>query len=199
MRVQSDKFAVLFAGLTSAVALVLVVNRGGLIAWGALLIGCALLVKIRLKPSGRDLRLSAALAALSVMAWLGTHYYVIAQWESGEVVELTVETSAGAHTARLWVLDIGPDPLVYYEAEPGVAEYLLAGSPVLFNRSGEVSVRIPETKQVNALSDDETGRILAAMETKYGELNRATVIRHVLLEIARDRLVMVPQPPRSTQ
>ena len=188
---KSRKSAAFIAALTTVVALLLLVERGGLIVWGAFFMGVALLVKIWLKPSNLDLRFSVGLAALSVLAWVGTLYYVISMWESGKVVELAIDTSNGVHTARLWVLDMGADPLVYYEAEPEVAQSLLAGKPLQFTRAGEVSTRTPKATRVDELPEDEANRILEAMETKYAAQNSAAVIYYLLLGPPRDRVALV--------
>jgi hypothetical protein len=191
MMLKSRRIAVFIAGLTTVVALILLVDRGGLIAWGALFIGVALLAKIWLKPSKLDPVLSVGLATIPVLAWVGTLYYVISTWESGEVVELAIDTGNGAHTARLWVLDIGAYPLVYYDAEPEVAKSLLAGKPLQFTRAGEVSTRIPKATQVDALPEDEANLILEAMGTKYGDRNSAAEIYYSMLGRSRDRVAVV--------
>jgi hypothetical protein len=191
MMLKSRRIAVFIAGLTTVVALILLVDRGGLIAWGALFIGVALLAKIWLKPSKLDPVLSVGLATIPVLAWVGTLYYVISTWESGEVVELAIDTGNGAHTARLWVLDIGAYPLVYYDAEPEVAKSLLAGKPLQFTRAGKVSTRIPKATQVDALPEDEANLILEAMGTKYGDRNSAAEIYYSMLGRSRDRVAVV--------
>jgi len=188
---KSSKAAFFLAALTTSVALVLLVDRGGLIAWGTFFSGVALLAKIGLKPSRIDLGLSVGLATLSVLAWVGTLYYVISTWESGEVVELNIDTSEGEHTARLWVLDIGADPIVYYDAEREVAKSLLAGKPLQFTRADEVSTRVPRATLVDALPEGEANRILEAMEAKYGYRNKAAGIYYSLLGRSRDRVALV--------
>lgn len=188
---NSRTIAIVLAGLIAAIALVLIINRGGLIAWTACLTGIGLLTKSWLKPSGLDLGFAVGLAFISVLAWTVTRYYVIATWESGEVVELTVETSAGPHTARLWVMDTGADPLVYYDAEPEVAASLLAGNPVQFSRGGNVSTRFPKTQPVDTLPEDEANRIFEAMNTKYGDRVGAATIYFAMLGRSRDRVAVV--------
>ena len=191
MSVESRKTAVFLAGLTTVVALMLLVDRGGLLAWGTLIVGVALVAKIRLKPSRLDLGLSVGLAATSVLAWVGTWYYVISTWESGEVVELAIDTSNGVQTARVWVLDMGAYPLVYYDAEPEVAHSLLAGKPLQLTRAGETGVRIPEASRVDALPEDEANLIFAAMQTKYGDRLGAADIYYAMLGRSRDRIAVV--------
>lgn len=191
----SQKIAAGIAGLMSLAALVLLVERGGLIAWLALFVGLGLLVKTWLMPSRRDLGLSIGGAALLVLAWIGTYYYVIATYESGEVVELAVDTNEGLHLARLWVMDIGDEPTVYptvyYDAPPEVAASLLAGNPLRFTRAGEVSTRIPKATRVDAMPEDEGMLILEAMQAKYGERYRATATYYVLLGVYRERVPLV--------
>lgn len=183
--------AVFIAALTCLVALPLVLDRGGLIAWAAFLIGAALLAKVWRRPSRADPALSIVLAAFLVLAWLGTRHYVISTWESGEVVELAIDTSNGPHTARVWVLDIEEQPHVYYDAEPEVADALLAGRPLRLTREDEVTTRIPVATRAEALSEGQAGRILEAMESKYGGRVAAADVYYLLLGRSRDRVAVV--------
>ena len=179
------------AGLTALVAVILVIDRGGLIAWGALLIGAALLAKIGWKPSRADLGLAIGLASVSVLSWIGTFYYVISTWESGEVVELAIDTDAGAHTARVWVLDVEDETLIYYDAEPEVARALLAGEPLELTREGRTTTRIPEATEVDALPEAEANRIFEAMLAKYGDRVGAADIYYAMLGRSSDRIAVV--------
>ena len=188
---KSQRVAVLVAGLTTAAALVLLVDRSGLIAWSTCLAGIALLAKIWFRPHKLDLGLSVALATVPVLAWVGTVYYVISTWESGEVVELTIDTSDGAHTARVWVLDIEPYPTVYYDAEPEVAKSLLSGRALQFTRAGEAGTRIPKATRANDLPEVEANRILEAMQAKYADRVGAADIWYLMLGRSRDRVAVV--------
>ncbi len=179
------------AGFTTLAALILAIDRGGLIGWGVLFIGVGLLAKIWLKASRLDLGLSVGLAAISVLAWVGILYYVISTYESGEVVELAIDTSRGAHIARLWVLDVGGDPTVYYDAEPEVAKSLLAGKPLQFTRKGVVSTRTPEAIQIDALPDTEAKGLLEVMRAKYGDRMMAADAYYLVLGRPRDRVGLV--------
>lgn len=179
------------AGLTTVAALALLIDRGGLIAWSAFLIGVALLAKIWWKPSRFDAVLGIGLVAIAALAWIGTRYYVISTWESAEVVELSIDTDNGVQTARLWVLDIGGEPLIYYDAEPEVARSLLAGKPLQFTRGEEVSTRIPSATPVDSLPEHEARRILEAMESKYGSRVGAATIYYLMLGRSRDRVALV--------
>lgn len=188
---QSRTIAGFIAVLTLVAALVVVVDRGGLLAWSALFLGAALFAKIWRKPSKRDLMLSIGLATFSILAWVGVLYYVISTYESGEVVELAIDTKNGTHTARLWVLEVGPDPVVYYDAEPQIAESLLAGKPLQFTRGGEVSIRKPEAKPIDALSEADASQLLEAMENKYGNRTLAYEVYYLMLGVPRDRISVV--------
>jgi len=188
---KSRIMAVSIAAFTIVVASILLVDRGGLIAWGAFVFGSVLLAKIWLRPSKVDPGLSVMLATLPVFAWVGTLYYVISTWESGEVVDLAINTGNGAHTARVWVLDIGASPLIYYDAAPEVAKSLLAGKPVRLTRAGVVSTRIPKAIPVDALPEAEANLVLDAMRTKYGDRMGAAEIYYSMLGRSRDRVAVV--------
>ena len=92
---------------------------------------------------------------------------------------------------RLWVLDIEAEPIVYYDADPEVAESLLTGKPVQFARAGEVSTRVPKATRVDALPQDEANEILEAMEAKYGALNGAATMYFAMLGRSRDRVAVI--------
>ncbi|MGE0624193.1 MAG: hypothetical protein AB7I04_05570 [Pseudomonadales bacterium] len=179
------------AGLTTLVAAILVIDRGGLIAWGALLIGASLLAKIGWKPAKTDLGLAIGLASVSVLSWIGTFYYVISTWESGEVVELAIDTDAGAHTARVWVLDVGDEPLIYYDAEPEVAQALLAGKPLKLTRNDQMTTRIPKATEVDALPEADANKVFEAMITKYGDRVGVADIYYAMLGRSSDRIAVV--------
>lgn len=179
------------AGLITLVAVLLVIDRGGIIAWVGLFAGVGLLLKLWLRPSRSDFGASVGLAVIFALLWSAVLYYVISTWESGEVVELAIQTNAGGHTARVWVLDIESQPVIYYDAEPEVAKSLLAGKPLQLLRSGQVSTRIPKAIPIDALSEGESNLILAAMEEKYGNRNGAAVIWYALLGSSRDRVSLI--------
>ena len=179
------------AGLTIVAAAYLVTIRGGVIAWGALLAGAALLLKSLLKPSGADLAIILTIAAVSVVAWIGVRQYVISTWESGEVVELTIDTPSGPHIARLWVLDVDSDPVVYYDAPPEAAESLLAGKPLQFTRAGEVSTRVPNATPADELPEAEANLILEAMNTTYSDQSHAATVYYLMLGSLQDRIPVV--------
>lgn len=82
-------------GLMTLVALVLVVMRGGILPWSTLVIGIGLLARIILKSHNTSFRTAIAFIVIPLLAWLGTYYYVISTWESGEVVEISVDTNKG--------------------------------------------------------------------------------------------------------
>ena len=188
---KSRRIAVFIAGLTTVVALLLVVDRGGVIAWGTFVLGGALLAKIWLKPSKSDTGWSVGMAIIPALAWVGTLYYVITTYESGEVVELAIDIGSDTHTARVWVLEIGADPVVYYEADPEVADSLLAGKPLQFTRAGEISTRIPNAELVDSLPEDEANRVLEVMGAKYGDRMTAADVYYVMLGSPRDRVAVV--------
>ena len=178
-------------GGTLLAALFLIIDRGGLIAWASLLTGSALLAKTLLKPSKRDLQMCIGLATLSALSWVRTFYYVISTYESGEVVELTLDTEYGVHTARLWVFEVEGEPNIYFDAEPHLAHSLLGGKPLQFTRGGDTSKRIPKARKIDELTESEGERLLAAMTSKYGDRMNAATLYYVLLGIPRDRIALV--------
>lgn len=188
---NSRGIAVLIASLTTVAAGFIVVDRGGAIAWVTVVLGGALLAKVWLKPSQSDTGWCAAMAIIPVLAWASTFYYVIATYESGEVVELAINVGPETHTARVWVLEIAGDPVVYYEADPEVADSLLSGKPLQFTRAGATSIRIPHAEPVDSISEDEANRVFEAMRTKYGDRMAAAGVYYAMLGTPRDRVAVV--------
>ena len=191
MNKKLQKVASLVAGLAASTGLFLLATRGGLIAWGTVFIGAALLTKVWLRPSKCDLMLSVGMVMVPVAAWFGTFYYVISTFESGEVVELQIDTDDGLHIARVWVLDIGESPVVFYDTDPEIAKSLLAGNPLQLTRSGETSTRIPEARLLDDLPEDEANLVNEVMQDKYGERNEAVEIYYSMLGRHQDRVGVV--------
>ena len=191
MMTNSRKLPALIAPAVTASAGLLVIDRGGMIAWGTLLVGAVLFTKIWLKPSAADLKLCLSLVAVSVLAWIGTLGYVISTWESAEVVELTIETRSGPHTARVWVLDMDDQPVIYYDATAAAAESLLAGAPLQLVRRGAVSRRVPKARKAADLPVAEAEQIIAAMSMKYGRRVDAADIWYLMLGRSQDRVAVV--------
>ncbi len=191
MHPNTRRIALLIAGGVTAAAMILVVSRSGLIAWTSLILAVALLAKTWFKPSRWDPALGLGLAAAAAIAWAGTQYYVISTWESGEVVELEIDTESGLHTARVWVLDMAPYPVVYYDAPSVVARSLLSGRPLQFTRAGETDARIPEAARVESLSEQRAAQVFEAMRAKYEERVDAADIYYLMLGRSRDRVALV--------
>lgn len=186
--------------LTTLLAVGLVLYRGGVIVWLALILGALLLIKIWRKPGPRDFILGCLLASLSFAAWMVTYFYVIFTWESGEVIQLAVQTEQGPHVARLWVMDIDDTPVVYYDAVPHAAQALIAGAPVLFTRNGETLVKQPQATPVDTVPEASAVEILAAMENKYGDRNLAATVYYLMLGRPHDRvpLLVVLNPAQGS-
>ena len=184
--------SITIATLTALIAVGVLVYRGGLIAWVGLFLAIGLLAKVVLRPSGNELGLSIVLALGSAIAWAGAWYYVISTYESGEVVELAIDTGDGeSHTARLWVFELAGDPTVYFDANPRAAESLLAGRPLSFTRDGVTSTLTPNARKAESLTEQEVSAAFAAMGSKYGERMRAADIYYVLLGLPRNRTSLV--------
>ncbi len=188
---KTQKLALLIAGITIVIATVALLDRDGVLPWATLLIGSGLIGKIWLKPSAKDVAVSLGFMLIAGCLWAGTVYYVISTYESGEVVELAINTDKGAHTARVWVLDMEADEVVYYEADPHVADALLAGGPLQYTRGDATSTRIPDAKRVDAIPPAEANRILGIMAEKYQERMTAADIYYVMLGSPRDRVALV--------
>lgn len=188
---NSRKVTALIAALTMVVALVLLINRGGLIAWSAFGISALLLAKVWRKPAEIDLKLSIGFALGFVLIWFGTLYYVISTYESGEVIELAIDTSKGPQTARVWIFEDQEAPLFYYDAPPELATAILDGAPLQLTRNGATSTHTPRAIKADTLPEARANQLFAAMAAKYGDRMRAADIYYVMLGRPRDRVALV--------
>lgn len=187
----SRLLAASLAGVVTLIALTLLVHRGGLITWCAFLGGCAILLKLMFKPAGNELFLALVLGVASLLLWIGSFVLIISLWESGEVVELSVDTRDGVRDLRLWVLEIEGQLTIYHDAEPVVAESLLSAAPVRLILGQKESIRIPLAQKVTDISDEQAEHVLRAMANKYGYRNLAATIYYVLLGLPRNRVPVV--------
>ncbi len=191
MKIKTTTIALAMIACVLLAAGFLIAVRGGLIAWVSGFAGMLLLAKLRWRPSRRDAAYAVALFGLSTLAWVGTFYYVISTYESGEVVELTIDERGVKQTVRLWVMDLPGAPVVYIDAEPELAESLLAGKPVRFTRAGITSMRVPEATLIDEMSGIEADAVLQAMADKYGSRMAAVDLYYGLLGRPRNRLALV--------
>ena len=191
MTVNRQPFNLLLTSLCFFIALYFAIDRGGVIAWVTLVASVGLLFKLWRKPGTRDFIWNIALAAVPVLLAYGAFKYVIHTWESGEVVELAIETSEGMHHARVWVMDIDGSEVVYYDAPPLAAAALLSGKTVSYNRASQTAKRNPLAQTIDKLDDAEAARILAAMEEKYSAQNHAAAIWYGLLGRPKDRVALI--------
>ncbi|MCP5181931.1 MAG: hypothetical protein H6994_18705 [Pseudomonadales bacterium] len=197
MKLNNPTVARWMSGVVLLAALFFIATRGGLIAWVTGVAALVLLAQQRWRPSRWDLGRSIALGGLATMAWVGAWYYVITTYESGEVVELAVDTEDGTRAVRLWVMALPDAPAVYIDAEPGIAESLLAGKPVRLTRAGVTSTRVPRTKRVDGMSDGEADVVYQAMANKYGQRMTASDLYYILLGRPHDRVALLVSLPEA--
>ncbi len=178
------------AGLLVAAAL-LVVERGGLLAWTGVVLGPLLLLKAALRPAPRDVILSIVLLGIWAASWGIAWSYVRSTWESGEVVQLEI---AGEHVARVWVIDTSDGAVMYYDAPPDVATSLLGGARLSVTRDGQVTHACAAAKPVDRMREDELQALFDRMLEKYEGRNTATDVYYVVLGVERDRVGLVIRP-----
>ena len=181
-------FAVGVVSSMFAVAAFLVIDRGGLLAWIGVVLGALLLLKVLRRPSPRDTIFSVVALGIWAVSWGATWGYVMSAWESGEVVQIEVDS---AHTARVWVIDTNDGPIMYYDAPPGVAARLLAGAPLSMTRNGHVTHECAAADRSQELPEERVQDLLHRMEEKYEGRNTATDVFYAVLGVRRDRVGLV--------
>ena len=169
----------------------LVYRRGGILAWLGLVAALAMLAKHFGRPSRTDVFVALGFTVLWAASWAAAWGYVRSTWESGEVVEIGVQVSDEIHTARVWVLDVDGEPLMYYDAPPLVGHALLANAPMTVERGDKSMVGCADATSVDDLSGDELAALFAVMEAKYQERNHATNVFYAILGGEKDRIGLV--------
>jgi len=166
----------------------IILQRGGILAWSGAVVALLVIVKAWLWPSSRDAQLTVAVLAVWGLAWVAIWQYVKSVWESGEVVEIRVDSPSGSHVARVWVLDLDGEPAMYYDAPPNIAQQLLEGAAVTMTRNGTEVDGCANTSRVSDLSQDVVAAFSVRMEEKYQARNNATGIFYTFLGGRRDRI-----------
>lgn len=198
-RSLSSAIAVGVAFLLLAAGVVLIYQRGGILAWLGLLLGAGLLLKSWIRPSNWDLPLGLTASTLWTLAWAAIFYYVISTWETGEVVELTIETPSGGHTARTWIMEEPNAWILYYDAPTQAADALISGAPVAVMRgNAPLSFKHYTAVRVDDMPEDEINQLFGLMSKKYGERNAATDVFYGFLGRSRDKIGVVIEIPKGT-
>lgn len=169
----------------------LVYLRGGILAWLGLVAALLLLAKHFRRPSRTDVLIALGFTVLWAASWVAAWGYVRSTWESGEVVEIGVQVSDKIHTARVWILDVDGEPLMYYDAPPEVGHALLANAPMTIERGDQLVTGCADATSVADLPGEELASVLGVMEEKYQERTRATDIFYSVIGVERDRIGLV--------
>ena len=179
------------------VSALLIYHRGGGLAWFGLLLAVGLLVKAWRRPSARGWLTGLNLVAVWALAWPAVFYYVISTWETGEVVELSINTTNGNHTVRTWIMESPDSLIVYYDAPIDAATALLANAPLSLARDGaSVDVREYSATLADDLSRQRGEQVIELMSKKYGDRNTATDVYYGLLGQPKDKTGVVIEFPR---
>ncbi|MFK7898985.1 MAG: hypothetical protein AB8G23_24360 [Myxococcota bacterium] len=166
----------------------LVYLRGGALAWLGLILASLLLAKHFASPSRIDVFLTLGITALWAAAWPAAWGYVRSTWESGEVVEISIQRPDELATARVWVLDVNDQWMMYYDAPPQIGQALLDGAPIIVKRGDETAAGCADATRVSELPTEERDSLLALMEAKYEAQSLATTVFYGVLGGRKDRI-----------
>ena len=169
----------------------LVYLRGGILAWLGLVAALLLVAKHLRRPSHTDVFIALGFTVLWAASWAAAWGFVLSTWESGEVVDIGVQVSDEIHTARVWILDVDGEPIMYYDAPPKVGHALLADAPMTIKRGDVMLTGCADSISVADLSGEELAAVLGVMEEKYQERTRATDVFYSVIGVERDRIGLV--------
>ena len=176
---ESNKkyLSISIAGLLLTFGTVLLLERGGLFAWAGIILGIVLLIKILALPSLADVKISVLTTATFVATWAATYLIIILIWESGEIAELHVENSEDVSTTRVWVLDLGGDTIIFYDAEPEDAA-ILRGDPKISVTRENSEIKYSQIHVISSedARTDSLNRVYEGWSEKYGNRTLATPV-----------------------
>ncbi len=169
----------------------LVYLRGGILAWLGFVAALLLLAKHFGRPSHTDVYIALAFTILWAASWAAAWGYVRSTWESGEVVEIGVHVSDEIYTARVWILDVDGELLMYHDAPPQVGHALLANAPMTIKRGDQTIKGCADATPASDFAGEELAALLGAMEEKYRKRTRATNVFYAVIGVERDRIGLV--------
>ena len=188
--IESNKkyLSISIAGLLLTLGTVLLLERGGLFAWAGIILGIVLLIKILALPSVADVKISVLTTATFVATWAATYLIIILIWESGEIAELHVENSEDVSTTRVWVLDLGGDTIIFYDAEPEDAA-ILRGDPKISVTRENTEIRYSQIHVISSedARTDSLNRVYEGWSEKYGNRTLATPVYSLMYGRSRTK------------
>ena len=191
--------AAIVATLLMFASAYLIYQRGGVLAWLGAVLGAGLLLKALLRPAPTDLPVALTLSTMWMISWAAIFYYVISTWETGEVIELTIELPEGNHVARTWIIEAPEALILYYDAPATAGAALVSGAPIKVKRGNEPFLFSQySAAEVKDMQESEINAVLALMAKKYGDLNDAADIYYGFLGRSRDRIGIVVKFPNAT-
>ena len=188
--IESNKkyLSISIAALLLTFGTVLLLDRGGLFAWTGIILGIVLLIKTLTLPSVANVEICVLTSAIFVAAWAATYLAIILIWESGEIAKLHVENSEDASTTRVWVLDLGGDTIIFYDAEPEDAA-ILHGDPKISVTRENTEIKY---SQIHVISSedapiDSLNRVYEGWGEKYGNRTLATPVYSLMYGRSRTK------------
>ena len=187
---ESNKkyLSISIAGLLLTLGTVLLLERGGLFAWAGIILGIVLLIKILALPSVADVKISVLTTATFVATWAATYLIIILIWESGEIAKLHVENSEDVSTTRVWVLDLGGDTIIFYDAEPEDAA-ILRGDPKISVTRENSEIKYSQFHIISSedARTDSLNRVYEGWSEKYGNRTLATPVYSLMYGRSRTK------------
>lgn len=158
-------------------SLFLVYQREGLLPWGStLLSGVGLMLMMRLR--GRwSLYCSLIIAIVIGTSWTASVYYVYSSWESGEVIDITVNEDV---TFRTLVVEKAGDEVVIYDCPPE-QRAIVESSKVASIRRGAERYQAEMRAVPVDFSSDELVEVYGLYQQKYANQGDATDAYYLLI------------------
>lgn len=190
-RNKLNKTSIAITSVMLLSALFLIWFRGGLLSWAGLGISIAVLVKLTIKPNSSDIKLCLGGLVTWGAGWGFAAYLVFSGWESGEVIELLIETEEGSSIARTWIVDSDETPVMIYVTNMATIKALQSQEPVLLTRDGKQTQRRPYLTLAEEADADYLNNIYSLIEDKYGSSNNSTTIYFQWMGSPRNREIAI--------
>ena len=164
-------------GIMLLVSAYMAYARLGLLPWFGILL-CALGLFVTRNQTGRRALFSATSLFIVIAAsWTGTLFYVYSNWESGEVVDISLDD---ATRFRTWVVSDGKQEIVIYECPPEHQASLTNSTKAALTKGGG-SYQVNVNAVPVALDSEALGQVYGLYESKYAAQSRATDVYYLLV------------------
>ncbi len=174
---STKTFALTVLAIILLSSLVLALTRTGYLPWLGIVLGALGCLATLRTTELRALKISMSIAILVMGSWAGSLYYVYSNWESGEIVDISLNDQV---TFRTWVANKGSSEVVIYDCPPE-HQALLENTTVATVSKGPENYRAELTAVPVSLDSELLAETFGLYEDKYAKQSLATDVYYLTI------------------